>query len=141
MTNPAEPLVCLDLDQKALDDAYYQMVYAPNAAQLNRRRQTNSAAVRERLGPPLRMPYAETLIEQIEIYPTAKSAAPVLIIVHGGAWRSGLAKDFADGVEAVVRAGGHCVIPDFISVIDARGSNANGVDPAMAIGAKSLTGS
>jgi arylformamidase len=44
-----------------------------------------------------------------------------LVLIHGGAWRTGLAKDFADGIEPVVRAGGHCVIPDFINVIDAGG--------------------
>ena len=123
VNKPTVPLVWLDLDQKALDDAYDQTVYAPNFAQLNRRRETNSAAVRERLGPPRRRPYGPTLVEQLDIYTASRpAAAPVLILIHGGAWRTGLAKDFADGIEAVVGAGGHCVIPDFINVIDAGGT-------------------
>lgn len=122
MSKPAGPLVWLDLDQQALDDAYDQTVYGPNFAQLNRRREANSAAVRERLGPPRRIPYGETPIEQLDIYSAPRSGAPVLVLIHGGAWRAGLAKDFADGIEAVVRAGGHCVIPDFINVIDADGN-------------------
>ena len=114
---PKGPLVWLDLDQKALDDAYDQTVYAPNFAQLNRRREINSAAVRERLGPPRRVSYGKTPIEQLDIYNASRSAAlRCLILIHGGAWRTGLAKDFADGIEALVRAGGHCVIPDFINV-------------------------
>ena len=122
MTKPSGPLVWLDLDQKALDDAYDQTVYAPNFLQLNRRREVNSAAVRDRLGPPRRVSYGETPIEQLDIYNAFQLRAPVLVLIHGGAWRTGLAKDFADGIEAIVRAGGHCVIPDFINVIDAGGT-------------------
>ena len=42
------PLVWLDMDQKELDDAYDQAVYAPNAAQLHKRREANSEGVRTR---------------------------------------------------------------------------------------------
>jgi arylformamidase len=118
----AGPPVWLDLDQKALDDAYDQTVYAPNFAQLNRRRETNSAAVRERLGPPRRVSYGDTPVEQLDIYRATHSDAPILVLIHGGAWRSGVARDFADGIEAVIHAGGHCVIPDFVSAPDAGGS-------------------
>jgi arylformamidase len=120
--NLRERPVWLDLDQKALDDAYDQTVYAPNFAQVNRRREMNSAEVRKRLGDPQRHSYGSTAVEQLDLYPTARPNAPILVIIHGGAWRSGLAKDFADGVEPFVRAGAHCVVPDFINVIDAGGS-------------------
>ena len=36
------PAVWLDMDQQALDDAYDQVVYAPNAAQLHERRMARS---------------------------------------------------------------------------------------------------
>ena len=39
------PLVWLDMDQKALDDAYDQAVYAPNQPQLGKRRNANSKLV------------------------------------------------------------------------------------------------
>jgi arylformamidase len=116
------PAVWLDMDQKALDDAYDQTVYAPNAAQLNERREANSEATRRRLGPPQRLAYGPTAIEQLDLYPTATAHAPVLMILHGGAWRAGLAREFADPVEIFVRAGAHCVIPDFVNVIEAGGS-------------------
>jgi arylformamidase len=121
MTKLGSP-VWLDLDQKALDDAYDQTVYASNFAELNRRRETNSAAVRERLGPPRRMAYGETSIEQLDIYTSSRMDAPILILVHGGAWRAGLARDFADNIETIIRTGGHCVIPDFINVLEAGGN-------------------
>ena len=55
------PLVWLDMDQKELDDAYDQLVYAPNRDQLTKRRIANSAAARARIGEPLRFAYGPTL--------------------------------------------------------------------------------
>src|SRR6185312_14113375 len=77
---------------------------------------------RERLGPPRRVSYGDTPVEQLDIYRATHSDAPILVLIHGGAWRSGVARDFADGIEAVIHAGGHCVIPDFVSAPDASGS-------------------
>ena len=45
-TNTKGPLVWLDLDQQALDDAYDQQVYAPNRDQVGKRRIANSDKVR-----------------------------------------------------------------------------------------------
>ena len=116
------PLVWLDMDQKELDDAYDQAVYAPNAAQLHKRREANSEGVRERLGPPRRVAYGASPIEMLDIYATKRPNAPIMVFIHGGAWRSGLAKDFADSAEVFVNAGAHFVVPDFINVIEAGGS-------------------
>jgi arylformamidase len=116
------PLVWLDMDQQALDDAYDQVVYAPNAAQLQERREANSEAVRQRLGQPQRFAYGPTPIEQLDVYATAAPRAPIGVIIHGGAWRAGLARDFAESAELFVRAGAHCVVLDFINVLEAGGS-------------------
>ena len=51
------PLVWLDMDQKALDDAYDQLVYAPNRDQVHKRNMFNSDRVRARLGAPKRLAY------------------------------------------------------------------------------------
>ena len=48
------PLVWLDMDQKELDDAYDQSVYAPNQRLVTGRYVTNSEAVRARIGAPKR---------------------------------------------------------------------------------------
>src|SRR5260221_98608 len=48
------PLVWLDMDQKALDDAYDQAVYAANRDIVIKRCVRNSELARERLGPPKR---------------------------------------------------------------------------------------
>src|SRR5215468_6242469 len=57
---PKGPLVWLDMDQKELDDAYDQSVYAPNRDQMNKRRVSLSELVRYRLGAPKRIAYGAT---------------------------------------------------------------------------------
>src|SRR5689334_24332233 len=81
------PIVWLDMDQKELDDAYDQSIYAPNQPQLGKRRNANSALVRKRLGEPKRFAYGPTPIESMEVWTTSKPNAPVMAFVHGGAWR------------------------------------------------------
>jgi arylformamidase len=116
------PRVWLDMDQKELDDAYDQVVYAPNQEQIAKRVAANSEAVRARLGAPKRVAYGPSAIEMLDIYPTRRPNAPVNIFIHGGAWRGGAAKNNAYPAETFVHAGAHFVVPDFINVIEAEGS-------------------
>jgi arylformamidase len=123
------PIVWLDMDQQALDDAYDQLVYAPNRDQLAKRRIANSAAARTRIGDPLRFAYGPTPIEGLDVYRAAPSGGakavdktPVAIFVHGGAWRTGAAAEFTFLAEPFVRAGGAFVVLDFTTVDDAGGS-------------------
>jgi arylformamidase len=110
------PAVWLDMDQAELDAAYDQSKYAPNLRQIVTRYATNSEAVRARLGTPRRHAYGPTPIEALDIYTAKRADAPINIFIHGGAWRGGLAKDFAYPAELFVRAGAHYVVLDFISV-------------------------
>jgi arylformamidase len=123
---PAEPhvkgpRVWLDMDQKELDDAYDQTVYAPNRDQLNRRRASESERVRARLGAPKRIAYGTTSHEMLDLYLTPNPNSPVLVFVHGGAWRFGTAHDSSYGAEPFVRAGAHFIVLDFINVIESGG--------------------
>ena len=115
------PLIWLDLDQKALDDAYDQAVYAPNLQQIIGRYATNSEEVRKRIGAAKRFQYGATPIEGFDLYATSKPNAPVNVFIHGGAWRSGLAKDNASAAEMFVNAGAHFVVLDFNNVIETKG--------------------
>ena len=103
------PLVWLDLDQKELDDAYDQSVYAPNQRQVTGRYVTNSEAVRARIGAPKRLAYGSTPIEGLDLYAAKTPNAPVQVFIHGGAWRAGLAKDYATPAEMFVDAG-RCLV-------------------------------
>src|SRR6202050_3958677 len=88
------PIVWLDMDQRELDDAYDQIVYAPNRDQVGKRRLANSAEALGRIGKPERFAYGPTPIEALDVYRTKKPNAPVAIFVHGGAWRNGAASEF-----------------------------------------------
>ena len=116
------PRVWLDMDQAELDAAYDQSVYAPNLRQIVQRYVTNSEGVRARLGAPQRHAYGATPIEGLDIYMTKRPNAPINIFIHGGAWRVGLAKEYAFVAELFVHAGAHVVLPDHIWVQDAGGN-------------------
>jgi arylformamidase len=115
------PLVWLDMDQKELDDAYDQLVYAPNRDQILKRCTRNSELARDRLGAPKRFAYGATPIEALDVFTARVANAPVNVFIHGGAWRGGLAKNYAYPAEMFVNAGAHYVVLDFINVIEAQG--------------------
>jgi arylformamidase len=123
------PIVWLDMDQRELDDAYDQLVYAPNRDQLTKRRIINSAAARQRIGAPSRFAYGPTPAEGLDVFRPIqangggeKAGAPVAIFVHGGAWRVGSASDYSFVAEPFVRAGGAFVVLDFTTVDETGGS-------------------
>src|SRR5262249_59829430 len=98
-----------------------QAVYAPNSEQVALRRNVNSGAVRARLKPQ-RLAYGPTDIEQLDLYLTKQPNAPIMVSIHGGAWRAGAAKDNAEAADLFVNAGAHLAVLDFINVIEAGGS-------------------
>jgi arylformamidase len=115
------PPVFLNYDQAALDAAYDQAAYAPNREQLIERRIADSGMARGRIGEPERIAYGSAEIEWLDIYRTGRTTAPVFVFIHGGAWRSGRAKDFAAPAEMFVAAGAHYIVPDFAWVQDVGG--------------------
>jgi arylformamidase len=121
------------MDQKALDDAYDQDVYAPNRPLIVARRIAASERTRAILGPPQRVAYGPSEYEGLDIFRATPSlpspasgggkggGAPINVFVHGGAWRRNKAADYALQAEALVHAGAHAVIIDFINVEQAGG--------------------
>ena len=113
--------VFLDYDQKALDDAYDQSVYAPNRDQLLARLARTSELMRQRIGQPERFAYGDAPIEQLDVYKTKKPNAPINVFVHGGAWRAGSARDYGYPAEMHINAGAHFVALDFNNVLETAG--------------------
>jgi arylformamidase len=105
--------VFLNYDQKTLDDAYDQAVYAPNREQVLARRVRNSELARERLGEPQRFAYGPGRNEGLDLYASRVRPAPVNVFIHGGAWRAGRARDYAAAAEMFVHACVHYVALDF----------------------------
>ena len=114
------PLVWLDMDQRGLDAAYDQGVWAANQALVAERR---AAAASEAYGrrPPRRVSYGPTAIEGFDFYACGPGAAPVMIFIHGGAWRAGESKGFAHVAEPFLATGMHVAVLDFINIDDAGG--------------------
>jgi arylformamidase len=115
------PLVWMSMDQRELDDAYDQLVYAPNRDQVHKRNAFNSDRVRERIGAPKRFSYGPTPIEALDLFVTKAPNAPINVFIHGGAWRQREAKDFAFMAEMFVNAGAHFIVLDFAGVENTRG--------------------
>jgi arylformamidase len=113
--------VWLDMDQTQLDEAYDQLKFAPNRDQILKRYASNSEEARLRLGVPTRLSYGVSPIEGFDLYATDKPNAPVNIFIHGGAWRSGLARDNAFAAELFVRSGVHFLVADFANVLETGG--------------------
>jgi len=116
------PKVFLDYDQVELDAAYDQSVYAPNQRQIGQRTAANNELARARLGPPMRLTYGRSEIEQLDLYRTQAGREPIQVFIHGGAWRSGSAKGSIFAAEVFVTAGAHYIAPDFVAVQNAGGS-------------------
>ncbi|MDT2023631.1 alpha/beta hydrolase [Methylocella sp. CPCC 101449] len=121
------PLVWLDMDQKALDDAYDQTVWASNMGLVQRRREAAASAAYARLSPR-RMSYGQTQIEGFDFYSCGRPDAPILCFIHGGGWRSGASRDFAHLAEPYLDAGAHVAILDFISIDAVHGELPDVVD-------------
>jgi arylformamidase len=99
------------VDQTQLDEAYDQLKFAPNRDQIVRRYAGNSEEARRRLGVPKRLSYGASPIEGFDLYAT------VNIYIHGGAWRSGSARDNAFAAELFVRSGAHYLVADFANAL------------------------
>jgi arylformamidase len=116
------PLVWRDMDQKELDDAYDQLVYAPNRDVVLARVAAASERTRKILGAPQRIAYGPSEYERLDIFRAAGTApAPIHIFVHGGAWLRSSAAQNAVLAEPLVGAGAHAVLIDFINVEQAGG--------------------
>jgi arylformamidase len=113
--------VWLDLDQEDLDDAYDQAVYAFNSRNIAERLAANNEKALSVIGKPERVAYGAADIEKVDIYKTKRPNAPTMVFIHGGAWRSGRAADFALNAEVFVKAGANFVAVDFNNVLETQG--------------------
>ena len=110
------PLVWLDMDQHELDESYDQSVYAFNQQHIAARRSERNDLGLKVLGKPERVPYGAAEIEKVDIYKSRRANAPVMIYVHGGAWRNGRSAQNAYLAEPFVKAGAHFINVEFNNV-------------------------
>jgi arylformamidase len=112
---PAAPgaRVFLDYTQEELDRAYDQRAWAPNADAVIARYGAASEAARVRLRRDADLAYGPGVQERLDIFPAAASPAPILVFLHGGAWRGGTKETYAFPAATLVAAGAHFVCPEF----------------------------
>ena len=101
-TPPSSTPIWRDMDQKALDDAYDQDVYAPNRPLIVTRRIAASDRARAILGSPERVAYGPSEYERLDIFRAAEANAPINVFVHGGAWRRNKGPDYHLQAEPLV---------------------------------------
>lgn len=108
--------VYLDYDQAALDRAYDQRAWVPDAAERIGRYAALSAAVRAAHPHHADIPYGEGPDERLDWFPADAPRAPVHIHLHGGAWRALTKSDVSFAAPAFTRANVHYVAPSFTNL-------------------------
>jgi arylformamidase len=116
------PLVWLHMDQQELDDAYDQTVYAPNRDYIRERRVANNQIAIGRIGKPDRVSYGPTEIEKVDIYKARTPNAPIMMYIHGGAWKGGSSSQVAYMAEVFINAGVDFIAIDFNNCTEVGGS-------------------
>lgn len=111
--------VFLDYDQARLDLNYNQSAWAPNAGEIIAWYRSASIAAHQKLAP-LNLSYGDGPLERIDLFSVREANAPLVVYVHGGAWRALSRMDSAFAAEAFVAAGVNFAALDFASIPDAR---------------------
>jgi arylformamidase len=118
MTEPTVP-VYLDYDQARLDLNYNQAAWAPNAEEIIAWYRSASLEAHRKLACR-HLAYGEGSAERIDLFPAASPGAPLVVYVHGGAWRMLDRMDSAFAAEAFVGIGLNFAVLDFASIPAAR---------------------
>lgn len=101
--------IWLDYDQAALDAAYDQRVWAPDAADWIARYASDTAAARAAHPPEVH----DTGAGLLDLYRAAAPRRGIHLHVHGGAWRSLTRADAGMAAPALLAAGFDMAVPDF----------------------------
>src|SRR5271156_6360640 len=105
---PTVENVFLDYTQQELDRAYDQAAWVPNIEAMRLLTQTLSADVRARRAHVERS-YGPSADETLEILPTVRPRAPVVLYVHGGRWLAQPHNAFIHCADTILDAGAHFV--------------------------------
>jgi arylformamidase len=104
-------------DPAALDKLYNNRLLVPECMDILQRWTQDSAATRQTADCKLDVPYGQGDKEKLDIFLAAKSsmskAAPVLIFIHGGYWRSLDKADQSFLAPAFTKQGSCVVIPNY----------------------------
>jgi len=108
--------VYLDYDQAELDRNYDQRAWAPNADEVIKGWVDGSAAARARLKYRADLVYGPTEDERLDLFPAAQPNAPIVVFIHGGAWRNLTKEDSSYAAPAFVAAGANYSVLNFANI-------------------------
>ena len=104
-------------DAAALDKLYNNRLLVPECLEILQRWTQDSAAVRQAADCKLNVAYGQSEGEKLDIFPGTTTdfskAAPVLIFIHGGYWRSLDKADHSFLAPAFTQQGSCVVIPNY----------------------------
>jgi arylformamidase len=92
-------------DAAGLEAQYNARASIPDHPLIFARWASRSAEVRKRAFARLDVPYGDGPMEKMDIFHPQRVAAPVVMFIHGGYWRSLDKNDFSDKVSALTDAG------------------------------------
>jgi len=101
------------LDPAWLDAQYNNRARVPGHARFLERWAQASALARERLSRRLDLRYGEGPNETLDLFPSPRANAPVLVFIHGGYWRALDKSDQSFVAPAFVAAGAMVVLPNY----------------------------
>ncbi|MGH7907322.1 MAG: alpha/beta hydrolase [Candidatus Binataceae bacterium] len=105
--------IFLHYSQEELDRNYNQRAWVSNADELMGRWASNSAAVSARIAHRADVSYGPSADEVLDIFTAHQANAPILVFIHGGAWRALTKKESCYAAEAFVNAGAHFIAVNF----------------------------
>jgi arylformamidase len=104
----------MPLDDRAwLDAQYNNRARVAEHAQILARWTESSALARSQLNSKLDLRYGDEAGESLDVFPSGRPNAPVLVFIHGGYWRSLDKSDVSFIAPALVRAGATVVVPNY----------------------------
>ena len=125
MPAPIGPVVWGGYTQNQLDAAYDQNFWDNDPPEASQRTALASDAVRAKYGPPERIAYGPSQFERLDLYRTTERGGtqrPIMMYMHGGAWRAGSAQSSASQAEMLMEAGAHYIALDFVNALQNGGS-------------------
>jgi arylformamidase len=100
-------------DAAWLDAQYDNRKRVPAFAQHIERWRATSAQARAQLACHLDLPFTSDKAVALDVFPSARSNAPVLVFIHGGYWRTLDKADFSFVASPFVASGAMVVVPNY----------------------------
>jgi arylformamidase len=101
------------LDPDWLDKQYNNRARIPEHPMIFERWARASALARDSMSRRLDVAYGAGPDETLDVFPTTRADAPVLVFIHGGWWRALDKQDFSFVAPAFVHAGAMVVVPNY----------------------------